>query len=434
MKATKFIVLALLLLLFSVNLYSQEWVLAGNVTQPGLTPSVSVGSPNVIWIAGGTGTPKIFRSTNGGVNWEVVSTTGITQELTCVAGFDGQMAIVGEGIVNGNARLFKTANGGANWVVVAQTGNNRGFFNGLAFTKDNGNLYGIAVAERVYRTSNSGENWIELNSGASGVSNAQNSLIIIDDNFYGFGLNNGAARLRLTTDNSANWTTQQLNITGSYTSAVAFNTNKLLGIAATSTSMPMIARTTDGGTTWNSINIGSGLTGTVYVNWIPQTSVIYIMGENGGMKRSIDSGLTWITMPTDSVTNLKHFDFVLNNNIVYGYAVSSNGAVIKLVDTLSTLTGISSNNDVPKQFSLGQNYPNPFNPTTGIEFSVAKESFVNLTIYDALGREVSLVVNENKKQGKYNVSFDGANLNSGVYFYILKAGDFSQTRKMILLK
>ncbi|HJY63531.1 MAG TPA: T9SS type A sorting domain-containing protein [Ignavibacteria bacterium] len=434
MKKTLFLLLFLTFFI-AVNLYSQPlWLLTGNVNQPGLIPSISMCNSNVGWIVGGTGSPKIFKTTNGGVNWTTISTTGITQELYCVAGFDENVAFVGEGVVNGNARLFKTTNGGANWTVVLTTSGNGGFFNGIQFTRANNNLYGVAIAEKIYRSSNSGQTWVELNPGVNGVSNAHNSLMIIDNDFYGFGLNNGAARIRMTSDNSISWNTYQINISGNVTSAIAFHTNKLLGLAATSSSLPMVSRTTDGGLTWTSVNVGSGITGTCIVNWIPQSPVIYIMGENGGIKRSTDSGLTWVAMSTSGVTNLKHFDFFRSSNVVYGYAISSSGSVIKLVDTLAVLTGITSNNNIPNEFSLNQNYPNPFNPVTGIEYSVSRESFVKLFVYDALGREINVPVNETQKPGKYSVKFDGSNLNSGVYFYKLNAGEFSETRKMILLK
>ena len=434
MKNYKIFKYIFILFTLQISLLSQQWFLVSPVNQPGLTPSISVSSMNQAWIVGGSGTPNVFKTDNGGYNWSVIQTAGISVELTCVAGFTGQYAFVGEGILSGNAKLLKTTNGGTNWVVVFETPNNRGFFNGLAFTKANGNLFGLAIAERIYRSSNAGLNWIELNSGVNGVSNAQNSLMIIDNNFYGFGMNNGAARIRMTTDNASSWLTQNINVAGNYTSAIAFHTNKLLGVAATSSSMPFISRTTDGGNTWTSINIGAGLTGNCYFNWIPEGPVIYALGENGGIKRSTDNGLNWVSMTTAGVTNLKHFDFIQFNNIVVGYAVSSNGNVIKTLDTLSVLTGTCQNENIVREFNLEQNYPNPFNPMTEIGYSISNESFVKLSIIDVLGKEVYTAVNENKKAGNYQVTIDGSGLGSGVYFYRLTAGDFTRTRKMILLK
>lgn len=86
------------------------------------------------------------------------------------------------------------------------------------------------------------------------------------------------------------------------------------------------------------------------------------------------------------------------------------------------------------KYFLFQNYPNPFNPLTSIEYSLAKGSYVNLYVYNFLGQVVSLLVNEYQSEGHHSAIFNGSNLSSGIYFYRLEAGDFSQTRKLILIK
>jgi hypothetical protein len=91
-----------------------------------------------------------------------------------------------------------------------------------------------------------------------------------------------------------------------------------------------------------------------------------------------------------------------------------------------------------KEYSLEQNYPNPFNPSTVIAYSIPAAGHVNLTVYNMLGSEVAVLVNENQEAGKHTVEFstDKAehNLGSGVYVYTLKVGDFTQTRKMVVIK
>lgn len=86
------------------------------------------------------------------------------------------------------------------------------------------------------------------------------------------------------------------------------------------------------------------------------------------------------------------------------------------------------------KYSLSENYPNPFNPTTTINYIVPKQSFISITIYNSLGKEVGVIVNENKSAGNYSVEFDASKLASGIYFYQLKTSGFIQTKKMILLK
>ncbi len=93
---------------------------------------------------------------------------------------------------------------------------------------------------------------------------------------------------------------------------------------------------------------------------------------------------------------------------------------------------ISSN--VPDNYSLSQNYPNPFNPTTMIRFSLKEQTNVSLKVYNVIGQLVTTLVNEQKPAGTFEYNFDASNLSSGIYFYTIKAGDFTATRKMILMK
>ena len=89
---------------------------------------------------------------------------------------------------------------------------------------------------------------------------------------------------------------------------------------------------------------------------------------------------------------------------------------------------------LPTVFGLERNYPNPFNPSTTIRFELPRSSEVRMGVFDMLGREVSVLVNERKDAGVHEVKFDGSRLASGVYFYRLRAGDFVQTRKLILVR
>ena len=89
---------------------------------------------------------------------------------------------------------------------------------------------------------------------------------------------------------------------------------------------------------------------------------------------------------------------------------------------------------LPQLFMLSQNFPNPYNAQTTISYSIPNNSLVQIQIFDVLGREILTLLNEEKAAGNYKINFNASNLTSGVYFYRLQAGDFVQTRKMILLK
>ncbi|MBX7045377.1 MAG: T9SS type A sorting domain-containing protein [Ignavibacteria bacterium] len=102
---------------------------------------------------------------------------------------------------------------------------------------------------------------------------------------------------------------------------------------------------------------------------------------------------------------------------------------------VSPLVGISNNeNTIPAKYSLEQNYPNPFNPATRINYSIEKNGFVKLTVFDVTGREVKILVSGNVNAGSHSVEFDASKLNSGLYFYKLESGEYSEVRKMILIK
>jgi subtilisin family serine protease len=100
----------------------------------------------------------------------------------------------------------------------------------------------------------------------------------------------------------------------------------------------------------------------------------------------------------------------------------------------SDLSDIEDQAEIPLAYSLKQNYPNPFNPATTIQFSIAEKGHVTLKIYDLLGKEVASLINEEKQAGEYKVNFNASSFASGVYFYELKSGSFSQSKKMLLLK
>ncbi len=99
-----------------------------------------------------------------------------------------------------------------------------------------------------------------------------------------------------------------------------------------------------------------------------------------------------------------------------------------------TPTDIRRETETAKNFSLLQNYPNPFNPVTNIKFSIPSKEYVTLKVYDITGKEMAVLLSRNLNQGTYSVSFDGRNISSGVYFYKIEAGNFSDVKKMILVK
>jgi len=127
---------------------------------------------------------------------------------------------------------------------------------------------------------------------------------------------------------------------------------------------------------------------------------------------------------------------IYNNELIAtGIFSSVNNVSAGNIAKYSGLVGIKTSGEgLPANFKLYPNYPNPFNPSTKIKFDIQKSSFTNITVFDILGKEVSTLVNEQLKSGSYEVNFDGTNLPSGVYFYRIESGTFTENKKMILLK
>ncbi|NOS86185.1 MAG: T9SS type A sorting domain-containing protein [Ignavibacteria bacterium] len=121
----------------------------------------------------------------------------------------------------------------------------------------------------------------------------------------------------------------------------------------------------------------------------------------------------------------------LNDSI--GYVVGAGGTILYTTDGGITFVNHTSS-DIPNGYFLSQNYPNPFNPLTNIKFDIPKRSNVKISIYDILGKEISVLVNEELNPGIFEVNWDASNFPSGVYFYKIETEDYSESKKMVLLK
>ena len=191
----------------------------------------------------------------------------------------------------------------------------------------------------------------------------------------------------------------------------------------------------------------------IYGENYPRYTVDWSAKDIGGNKYNLkitinqtaNKNPAFFTMPIQIKvkTDIKDTTFTLfNNQLSQVFEVTVTGLpllfyfdpenlILKKLNSVTSLDETPVNN---LNFSLEQNYPNPFNPSTVISYRLPETSFVTLKIYDALGREVAVLVNEQKPAGTYEVEFDASDLSSGIYFYKLQAGSFVQTRKMILLR
>jgi fibronectin-binding autotransporter adhesin len=163
-----------------------------------------------------------------------------------------------------------------------------------------------------------------------------------------------------------------------------------------------------------------------------------------GLKTAIDG---WVTFKTSDLKYIPAGEFMyLADNVAGIYQTLKLNSPYRvflkagqyetrfsLVFSKTIINSVSINS-LPTEFSLFQNYPNPFNPSTTIKYSIPQTSFVSITIYDILGKEVSKLVNEEKQSGSYEVQFNGSKFSSGVYFYRMNAGKYDAVKKLVLLK
>ena len=166
-------------------------------------------------------------------------------------------------------------------------------------------------------------------------------------------------------------------------------------------------------------------------------SIGWIAGYNSSTGKGIilkttDGGVNWESQ-LNKISPWLNSIYILND--LTGWAVGEGGAILKTTNGGVTIVEQENNNfSQTVDYLLEQNYPNPFNPITILLYAIGSRQFVTLKVYDLLGREITTLVNEEKPAGTYEVEFDGTGLPSGVYFYQLKAENFIETKKMILLR
>jgi photosystem II stability/assembly factor-like uncharacterized protein len=190
-----------------------------------------------------------------------------------------------------------------------------------------------------------------------------------------------------------------------------------------------IAKSIDNGDTWTTKFFNHPLHSISFP--ISGTSQIgYCVGDSGTILKTTNAGENWYNQISPTSERLNKVYFVDQN---FGFAVGDNGTILRTTDGGVTHIDGDKNNDSPTEFLLYQNFPNPFNPTTTIKYQIPERNFVSIKVFDIIGNEIENLVDEEMSHGKYEVKFDGSGLSSGIYFYQLKCGSFTQTKKMLLI-
>lgn len=368
--------------------------------------------------------------------------------------------------VGSNSIVVRTSNGGSSWKVI-DTKTNEDFYSVFFINHELGWVTTL-YTDKIYRTSNGGENWENVYTFPGASLNLRGIYFVNDS--IGF-VSGSYTYLFKTTDSGNYWE----ELPGSfYESSTLEFVNENYGWAGGFNSFK---KTSNGGATWTSIDlltyefivyemdlldqnngfiVGYGIDnlGTYYDMFVSTNNGgfnlfhktfstplwnVYFESPNVGwlagptMYKTNNGGANWDTLATSAMDfqfqSSDSWGINFNNEIIY----SNDGWQTSSVQFSFTVDVQDEHNLV--DFTLSQNYPNPFNPSTVISYRLPVIGFVTLKVYDILGREVATLVNEEKPAGEYEVEFSAKGESaSGVYFYQLKAGEFSQTKKMILLK
>jgi len=393
---------------------------------------IAVGAPSVS--SASLITPdQILRSTNGGLNWSVISpSSNSAADFYSIDMIDANTGF----ICGSRSAVYKTTNGGLNWdslvIPVIPSGlvlSKVDFVNsqtGWIFSRT-----ATGSDSTIFKTTNGGVNWFRQGLGTNtGTSYLIYAASMIDEN-TGWVLNNKPRPCR-TTNGGITWDTTSLS--DNYLAGALYDIQMLNALTGYCVgSMRRVYKTTNGGATpWINISYNTSLNVTNYSVAVLNPLNVAVMGTYGTCYHSTDGGVSWTGKDLLSSISDIYGSFLASNNKLY--AVTLTDACIFKNEELFP-TGIKSfENTIPEKFILEQNFPNPFNPSTTIKYLLPKSAFVTLCIYDILGRTVSTIINEWQTAGTYSVNWNAESMPTGVYFYKLSADGFSETKKMILIR
>jgi photosystem II stability/assembly factor-like uncharacterized protein len=410
--------LILIIVLILPSCVYSQWVTLTSGTTQNLS-AVQFLDAQTGYSAGAGGT--VIKTTNGGNNWTTLN-TGSSVVLRGVYFFNPSTGLV----CGFSGTILRTTNGGGNWSTV--TSGTTEHLLGLSFF---GSSAGVSCGNlgTVLYTTNGGANW-QTGQPTGYLVSFYSAFMVNASTGYCVGVNTIFSPLvAKSTDGGANWIYSSFllnNNEGTLRDIHIFDTQNGIAVSNLWNGQGGVSRTTNGGVNWTTQIFSLGLYGVDF----PSSSIGFTVGLTGTIMKSTDSGLNWTPQTSGISVFLSSVDFI---DSLTGYACGDAGTVLKT--TNGGITSVSGNqNEIPEKFYLFQNYPNPFNPKSNIKFQISKLSEVKLAILDILGREVAELINERLSPGSYEVNWDASGYPSGVYFYKLTTGYYTETRKMILLK
>lgn len=350
-----------------------------------------------------TSNAGIFYSDNGGENW-IAASTGLSSYVTfSLAAKDTDLYT---GTLNG---VFRSSNGGRSW-----TEFNSGLWGYVqAFEVNGSDLYAGALGVYVSRNE---EEWIKIDSGSVHLSDV-NALAIHGQYLFA----STSAGIYRSVINGKKWIEVDSGITDKWVNSLEVDNNNIY--AGTNTGGIFVSM--DDGLSWNSLGLKKG-----NHSIIANNDTIYT-GTDHGVFTSTDGGINWITA-NQGISYFSIHALSVQGNVLFAGAAGSGVWSRPISELLTTVE--KKDAEIPFDFHLEQNYPNPFNPSTIIGYQVPIAGLVTIKVYDVLGNEIAILVDDEKPAGNFKIEFNGSNLSSGVYFYRIQAGNYTQTKKFILMK
>ena len=389
---------------------------------------------------------QLYRTLNGGKVWEAIAPPDLsTYGIIDVSMTDSLHIWFG----SEEGKIYFTSDGGKNWAIQFSDTTKTTFMNYVKmFDSQNGIAMGdgktASDAALFLKTSDGGTNWISANDSVFGAYSGDTwrRLDFISPNvgyFYESGLN--PQTIYKTTDGCKTWekiqTPPSVHVLNFYDENLGFcyGYNSKMGKGS-------IYRTTNGGNLWEEIAFHPETRWGNDIEFLKNDPSKVWLSNYNSLYFSSDSGKTWVQQLIPDVSNLEGRDLVFTDKTCGWFLCDSMVYRNLRSDQTYPVVKVETENVSPIGFSLEQNYPNPFNPSTAISYQLSVGSHVSLIVFDVLGKEVAVLVNEEQEAGNYSVKFDATNngqlttnsLPSGVYYYKLQAGKFSQTKGMIYLK
>ena len=360
--------------------------------------------------------------------------SGTTQDLYSITYRDSLKLIA----CGANGTIIRSTNGGTNWIPATS-----GTTSSLKSVSTVPSVFQPSIIAAgsggtIVLSTNNGETWSVMTSNTS---NQLNSILFFFNGVSGYNTsamgNNGTLKTHIssTWDNDPQFPVTTENLTGSSSNAAGIY--NVLRFLCTEGGKIFKVRNTLSPGAWQQIN--SGVTSSLRsihsqadLSYNSGGKKIWAAGDNGVIRYSADTGNTWQGQSISTTENLYSIYMI---DSLRGWISGSGGFTAATTNGGGNPIGIlQTGNFIPVNYDLSQNYPNPFNPITNIKFQLPNSGFVKLTVFDMLGREVETLVNENLSAGTYNVDWKASKYSSGVYFYKLQSGDYSEIKKMILVK